>query len=127
MLQYFYQHIYVGPHELVNAIYKYLLTADEHKRQNFLGLVGQMLSTCRPFADWVEDGIDCRNLVRERYCSATDPAMFTRRGIETILFYAGYLAWNGPDYEHPLIADWQANLAWLRAHHPADYNKIYTH
>ena len=126
VLQYFYQHIYAGPHELVNTIYKYLLTADAHARDNFLGLVGQMLSTCRPFADWVEDGIDCRELVRERYCSAADPAMFTRRGLETILFYAGYLAWNGPHHEHPLIADWHANLAWLHAHDPDAYSKIYT-
>ncbi len=127
VLQYFYQHIYVGPHELVNVIYKYLLTADAHKRENFLGLVGQMLHTCRPFADWVEDGIDCRELVRERYCSAADPTMFTRRGLETILFYAGYLAWNGPHHEHPLIADWDENLAWLRASDADAYSKIYTH
>ncbi|MEI7494216.1 MAG: hypothetical protein WCJ92_06445 [Alphaproteobacteria bacterium] len=127
VLQYFYQHIYAGPHELVNVIYKYLLTADAHKRENFLGLVGQMLSTCRPFADWVEDGIDCRELVRERYCSAADPTMFTRKGIETILFYAGYLAWNGPDYEHPLIADWHESLDWLRASDADAYSKIYTH
>ena len=127
VLQYFYQHIYAGSHELVNVIYKYLLTADAHKRENFLGLVGQMLSTCRPFADWVEDGIDCRELVRERYCSAADPTMFTRRGLETILFYAGYLAWNGPHHEHPLIADWHANLAWLHASDADAYSKIYTH
>lgn len=127
VLQYFYQHIYAGPHELVNVIYKYLLTADAHKRENFLGLVGQMLSTCRPFADWVEDGIDCRELVRERYCSAADPTMFTRRGLETILFYAGYLAWNGPHHEHPLIADWYENLAWLHASDADAYSKIYTH
>ncbi len=129
VLQYFYQHIYAGPHELVNTIYKYLLTADAHARDRFLGLVGQMLSTCRPFADWVEDGIDCRELVGERYCSAADPAIFTRKGIETILFYAGYLAWNVLDHEHPhpLIADWQANLDWLRAHEADAYSKIYTH
>jgi hypothetical protein len=127
VLQYFYQHIYAGPHELVNVIYKYLLTADAHKRENFLGLVGQMLHTCRPFADWVEDGIDCRELVRERYCSAADPTMFTRRGLETILFYAGYLAWNGPHHEHPLIADWYESLDWLRASDADAYSKIYTH
>lgn len=127
VLQYFYQHIYAGPHELVNTIYKYLLTADAHARDNFLGLVGQMLHTCRPFADWVEDGIDCRELVRERYCSAADPAMFTRRGLETILFYAGYLAWNGHHHEHPLIADWYESLDWLRASDADAYSKIYTH
>jgi hypothetical protein len=127
VLQYFYQHIYAGPHELVNTIYKYLLTADEAARDRFLGLVGQMLHRCRPFADWVEDGIDCRELVRERYCSAADPAMFTRRGLETILFYAGYLAWNGPADQHPLIADWRENLAWLRASDADAYSKIYTH
>ncbi len=176
VLQYFYQHIYAGPHELVNLIYKYLLTADAHKRENFLGLVGQMLSTCRPFTEWFEDGIDCRNLVHERYCdvihysdavidaavatarakdhaaaliavpgdyananASADAAeqrvrnayaepdyILTRKGIETILFYAGYFAWNGPD-EHPLIADWQANLAWLYAHDADAYSKIYTH
>jgi hypothetical protein len=86
-----------------------------------------MLHTCRPFADWVEDGIDCRELVRERYCSAADPAMFTRRGLETILFYAGYLAWNGHHHEHPLIADWYESLDWLRASDADAYSKIYTH
>ena len=82
--------------------------------------------------------------MQERYCEVIAPTvqavaaaaigdelepdyMFTRRGLETILFYAGYLAWNGPADQHPLIADWHANLAWLHAHDADAYSKIYTH
>ncbi len=161
ILRYFYQHIYVGPHELVNKIHAYLRSVDAHKRENFLGLVCTMLGRHHPFADWTEDGIDYRNLVKQRYCEVLNQAevgaaiqaaraqaqatgddqdeaeeeaiantadyIFTRKGIETILFYAGYLAWNGLPGAHPLRADWNANLAWLRANDVAKYNAIYTH
>lgn len=148
-LQYFYQHIYAGPHELVNQIYQYLHSANPAARAAFFDHVRAMLKTRRPFHDWAEEDSAqdfIKVLMQERYCDVIAPApaaqavaaaaigdelepdyIFTRRGIETILFYAGYLAWNGPADQHPLIAEWQANLAWLHAHHPADYNKIYTH
>ncbi len=130
LLQYFYQHIYVGPHELVNQIYQYLHSANQVTREEFFDHVRAMLKTRRPFTDWKDEDSELdfiRELMQERYCSAVDPAMFTRRGIEIILFYAGYLAWNGPHHEHPLIADWQENLDWLRASDADAYSKIYTH
>ncbi len=144
MLRYFYQHVYVGPHELVNVIYKYLLSVDAHKRKGFLGLVTAMLGQHRPFADWIEDAIDYTPLVLQRYCEIIPPTaeaievaaalgeplepdyILTRKGIEMILFYAGYLAWNGAPGAHPLIADWRENLAWLRANDAEAYGKIYT-
>ena len=107
-----------------------------------------MLIDRRPFHDWGKEPTTIHfidSLMQERYCDLVAPAaqaiaaaaiddepepepdyIFTRRGIETILFYAGYLAWNGPPDQHPLIADWQENLAWLRRHQLDDYNKTYT-
>ena len=151
ILQHFYQHIYVGPHELVNIIHRYLLSLDAHGRAGFIGLVCTALTKIRPFANLEEDRIDYRDLVKERYCeiipitqeaikAATDAAyaaaianqedadaaaeragavaaepdyIFTRKGIEMILFYTGYLAWNGAAGAHPLRADWNENLRWL--------------
>ena len=146
LLQYFYQHIYAGPHELVNQIYQYLHSANQVTREEFFEHVRTMLNTRRPFHDWAEEDSAqdfIRVLMQERYCEVIAPTvqavaaaaigdelepdyMFTRRGLETILFYAGYLAWNGPADQHPLIADWHANLAWLHAHDPDAYSKIYT-
>ena len=146
LLQYFYQHIYAGPHELVNQIYQYLHSANQVTREEFFEHVRTMLKTRRPCHDWAEEDSAqdfIRVLMQERYCEVIAPTvqavaaaaigdelepdyMFTRRGLETILFYAGYLAWNGPADQHPLIADWHANLAWLHAHDPDAYSKIYT-
>jgi hypothetical protein len=132
VVKYFYQHIYAGPHELVNTIYSYLKSVDAKKRKGFFGLVCTMLAEHRPFADWTEDGINYEELVQQRYCEnlaaadAEPDYIFTRKGIETVLFYAGYLAWSGPADKHPLIADWQVNLRWLHQHHQDDYAKIYT-
>jgi hypothetical protein len=124
ILQHFFQHIYVGPHELVNTIHRYLLSLDAHGRVGFIGLVCTMLAHLRPFSDMELELIPTDDLVKQRYCEIIPPVagadphaepdyIFTRKGIETILFYAGYLAWNGLPGEHPLIADWNANLAWL--------------
>lgn len=119
ILRYFYQHIYAGPHELVNKIHAYLRSVDAGKRKKFLGWVCTMLGRHRPFKRWTGDLIDYKGLVEQRYCEniaqVGHPAdyLFTRKGIETILFYAGYLAWGGPANQHPLIADWNANLRWL--------------
>ena len=132
VVKYFYQHIYAGPHELVNTIYSYLKSVDSKKRKGFFGLVCTMLAEHRPFADWTEDGINYEELVQQRYCEnlaaadAEPDYIFTRKGIETVLFYAGYLAWSGAADKHPLIADWQVNLRWLHQHHQDDYAKIYT-
>lgn len=124
ILQHFFQHIYVGPHELVNTIHRYLLSLDAHGRVGFIGLVCAMLAHLRPFSDMELELIPTDDLVKQRYCEIIPPVagadphaepdyIFTRKGIETILFYAGYLAWGGPEDQHPLIADWNANLRWL--------------
>jgi hypothetical protein len=82
--------------------------------------------------------------LEERYCTKIEPTpevvaaaetlqapepaphyLLTRKGIELILFYAGYLAWNGRLEDHPLRADWIANLAWLRENEPGKYNELY--
>jgi hypothetical protein len=136
ILRYFYQHIYAGPHELVNKIHAYLRSVDAHKRTNFLGFVSVMLGRHRPFAVWREELIDYTDLVKQRYCEIIPPVdgadphaqpdyIFTRKGIETILFYAGYFAWNGPAGQHPLVADWNANLEWLYNIDHEKYNAIY--
>ncbi len=128
-MRYFYQHIYVGPHELVNKIYRYLLSVTPKDRKNFIGRVSEMLAHHRPFKDMADETVDYTELVKERYCERILPASadytLSRKGIEMILFYAGYLAWNGPAPAHPLIADWNASLLWLHTNHQEEYEEIY--
>ncbi|MEI6628656.1 MAG: hypothetical protein WCN27_04565, partial [Alphaproteobacteria bacterium] len=127
VLQYFYQHVYVGPHELVNVIYTNLKSAGPHTRAGFFGFACTMLAGCSPFKDLQENLYDFRNCVKERYCELVghEDYMFTRKGIETLLFYAKYLAWNGPAAQHPLKVDWEETLEWVQAKSPVQYAKIY--
>ena len=129
-IRYFYQHIYVGPHELVNKIYHYLLSVTPKDRDNFIGRVSTMLAQHRPFIDMQDETtVDYTELVKESYCeeiqSASADYTLSRKGIEMILFYAGYLAWNGHAPAHPLIADWNASLQWLHTNHQNAYEEIY--
>ncbi len=127
VLQYFYQHVYVGPHELVNVIYTHLKSADPRTRAGFFGFACTMLAGHRPFEDLQQNLYDFRNCVRERYCELVghEDYIFTRKGIETLLFYAKYLAWNGPAAQHPLKVDWEKTLEWVQAKSPDQYAKIY--
>ena len=127
VLQYFYQHVYVGPHELVNVIYTNLKSASPHTRAGFFGFACTMLAGCSPFKDLQENLYDFSNCVKERYCELVghEDYMFTRKGIETLLFYAKYLAWNGPAAQHPLKVDWEETLEWVQAKSSAQYEGIY--
>lgn len=148
-VRYCYQHIYAGPHALIDSIYKRIApekgefdNTNEAKakakekartRKQFLGLASKALDL-RPFKDIAEsaehpDVFD--DLIKSRYCIKLDNPndekdyTFTRAGIEKVLFYTGYLAWDGQDNEHPLIEDWQENIRWLKTNHPIDYKEIY--
>ena len=127
VLQHFYQHIYVAPHELVNVIYTHLKSVDAHKRAGFFGFSCAMLSKHRPFNDLALNGFGFDQCVKEWYCElvAPDDYIFTRKGIETLLFYSGYLAWNGPDDAHPLKVDWEEKLAYLKRTNRDAYDAIY--
>ncbi len=126
-LQYFYQHVYVGPHELVNVIYTHLKSANARIRAGFFGFACTMLADHRPFEDLQTNLYDFRQCVKERYCELVghEDYMFTRKGIETLLFYAKYLAWNGPAAQHPLKVDWEKTLEWVQAKSPVKYERIY--
>ncbi len=135
ILQHFYQHIYVGSHELVNTIYAYLKTGNEEdsrkKCADFLGLAMTRLSKQRPFEELILNTFDFAPMFKARYCELRDPNkdngdyMPTRKGLETILFYGDYLAWNGEPDDHPLRKDWEETLGYLRTHHQDVYNDIY--
>lgn len=129
VLQHFYQHIYVGPHMLVNEVYDYLNSATTQKRRTFFSFAYAMLARKRPFEDMMMEAYDYTDIVRTRYCAVVekDDYTFTRKGIEIMLFHAGYLAWDGADEDekHPLRVDWKANISCLKKENLNVYNEIY--
>lgn len=139
VLQHFYHHVYAGPHELVNVIYMHLGSMDAHQRKGFFGFACTMLGARRPFEDMTAAAYNYGPLVKARYCECVidgkqdpkhrvapeDDYTFTRKGIEILLFYSGYLAWNGHKKDHPIEVDWKDNLDWLRAKDPDTYKAIY--
>jgi hypothetical protein len=208
LIRYFYQHIYVGPHELINAIHTHLKAAHFEVRKKFNTIVFRMLQDIPPFSAW-EDIASYTDFVQQRYCvnisnmGATeaqvaaaevaesamieaenhletakqelqrigeDPARFselagahetvefnnqilaaareeadasraavneaneydatadyliTKKGLETVLLYGGYLRWHGSAAQHPLVSEWKANLAWFKHEDEEEYNNTY--
>ncbi len=51
--------------------------------------------------------------------------MFTRKGIEALLFYSGYLAWSGSKVTHPLVVNWRQAAKWLKEDDVENFNDIY--
>ena len=56
---------------------------------------------------------------------ATADYLITKKGLETVLLYGGYLRWHGSAAQHPLVSEWKANLAWFKHENEEEYKNTY--